>query len=62
MPRRTTSTLPSHEMTYVTRIDPIKNGNRFYLVDVTPTPFGDWAVMRKWGRRGSPETVRHDTY
>jgi hypothetical protein len=23
--------------------------------------FGDWAVLREWGRRGSPGTTRHDT-
>src|SRR5262249_42897670 len=36
-------------------------GRRFYLVDVTPTLFGDWTVLREWGRRGSPGTLRHDT-
>jgi hypothetical protein len=25
---------------------------------VKPTLFGDWAVLREWGRRGSPGTVR----
>jgi hypothetical protein len=24
--------------------------------------FGDWTVMRKWGRRGSPGTVRLSSY
>jgi predicted DNA-binding WGR domain protein len=36
--------------------------NRFYVVDVTPTLFGEWAVVREWGRRGSPGTVRLSSY
>jgi predicted DNA-binding WGR domain protein len=24
--------------------------------------FGDWTVMREWGRRGSPGTVRLSSY
>lgn len=27
-----------------------------------PTLFGEWAVMREWGRIGSPGTVRTDFY
>jgi predicted DNA-binding WGR domain protein len=45
-------------MAFLTRIDPARNINRFYIVDVTPTLFGDWALVREWGRRGSPGTVR----
>jgi predicted DNA-binding WGR domain protein len=26
------------------------------------TSFGDWTVTREWGRRGSPGTLRLDTY
>ena len=26
------------------------------------TIFGDWSVMREWGRRGSPGTVRLSSY
>jgi predicted DNA-binding WGR domain protein len=33
-----------------------------YLVDVMPDLFGDWTVLRQWGRRGSPGTVRLDSY
>ena len=35
------------------RIDPDKNMARFYQVDVSPTLFGEWAVVRRWGRIGS---------
>jgi predicted DNA-binding WGR domain protein len=50
------------QMTYLTRTDPARNMNRFYIVDVTPTLFGEWAVLREWGRRGSPGTLRLDSY
>jgi predicted DNA-binding WGR domain protein len=49
-------------MAYLTRTDPARNMNRFYAVDVTPTLFGEWAVLREWGRRGSPGTLRLDSY
>jgi predicted DNA-binding WGR domain protein len=49
-------------MTYLTRADPARNMNRFYVVAVTPTLFGEWAVLREWGRRGSPGTLRLDSY
>jgi predicted DNA-binding WGR domain protein len=48
--------------TYLTRTDPARNLKRFYIVDVTPTLFGEWAVLREWGRRGSPGTLRLDSY
>jgi predicted DNA-binding WGR domain protein len=31
-------------------------------VQVLPTLFGDWTVLREWGRRGSPGTVRLSSY
>ena len=49
-------------MAYLTRTDPSRNIDRFYIVDVTPTLFGEWAVLREWGRRGSPGTVRLSSY
>jgi predicted DNA-binding WGR domain protein len=47
-------------MTFLTRIDPTRNMDRF--VAVTPTLFGEWAVLREWGRRGSLGTMRLDSY
>jgi predicted DNA-binding WGR domain protein len=49
-------------MTYLIRTDPARNMKRFYIVDVTPTLFGEWAVLREWGRRDSPGTLRLDSY
>ena len=32
------------------RIDPSRNMARFYVVEIMPTLFGQWAVVRRWGR------------
>lgn len=47
---------------FFTRIDPVKNISRFYLVDVTPTLLGEWSVLREWGRIGSPGTVQRRSF
>jgi predicted DNA-binding WGR domain protein len=31
-------------------------------VQITPTLFGEWALVREWGRRGSPGTMRLSSY
>ena len=49
-------------MTLLIRSDPSRNIDRFYIVDITPTLFGEWALVREWGRRGSPGTVRLSSY
>jgi predicted DNA-binding WGR domain protein len=49
-------------MAFLTRTDPTRNIKRFYIVDITPTLFGEWALVREWGRRGSPGTVRLSSY
>lgn len=49
-------------MAFLTRIDPTRNMDRFYIVAVMPTLFGEWAVLRECGRRGSPGTVRLSSY
>ena len=35
------------------RLQPKKNMARFYAIGVQPTLFGDWAVVRRWGRIGA---------
>jgi predicted DNA-binding WGR domain protein len=32
--------------------------HRFYVVRLAPTLFGEWTLLREWGRSGSPGTVR----
>jgi len=34
-------------------IDPAKNKRRFYALQLQKTLFGQWAVVREWGRIGS---------
>jgi len=47
---------------YLERHDPDKNLHRFYQMYVTPGIFGDWSLVREWGRRWSPGTVRKDWF
>ena len=44
--------------TTLQRHDPDKNIHRFYHLWVAPGVFGDWSLVREWGRVGSPGTVR----
>lgn len=39
--------------TYLQKIIPAKNQYRFYSVSVALTLFGEWAVVKEWGRIGS---------
>lgn len=34
-------------------IDPVRNKRRFYALTLQKTLFGQWAVVREWGRIGS---------
>jgi predicted DNA-binding WGR domain protein len=45
-------------MLYLERRNPAQNMQRFYAFTVTRTLFGQWAVIREWGRIGHPGTVR----
>jgi predicted DNA-binding WGR domain protein len=40
------------------RIDASKRMHRFYRLDVQPDLFGQWCLMREWGRIGSTGQVR----
>jgi predicted DNA-binding WGR domain protein len=42
--------------------DPAHHQQRFYLITMTPTRFGSWALIREWGRIGQPGTVRETWY
>lgn len=46
--------------TYLERHNPDKNKYRFYQKYVSPSIFGDWSLVREWGRVGSPGTVRKE--
>jgi len=49
-------------LTYLERRNPDRNEARYYMVRVMPTLFGEWAVVREWGRIGSPGTVRTEWF
>ena len=49
-------------MAYLTRVDPAANIHRFYKLELWPTLFGEIALVKEWGRIGSPGTVRSQTY
>ena len=40
-------------MIHLTRTDPTRNMARFYTMALQPTLFGEWALLREWGRIGS---------
>jgi predicted DNA-binding WGR domain protein len=44
------------------RRDRAANLARFYAVSVVPALLGGWAVVREWGRIGSPGRVRTDWF
>jgi len=41
---------------------PQHNISRYYLIQIVPGLFGQWGVLREWGRIGQPGTVRQDWY
>lgn len=49
-------------MIRLTKKHPPQNVFRFYLIQVVPGLFGQWGVLREWGRIGQPGTVRKDWY
>jgi predicted DNA-binding WGR domain protein len=44
------------------RIDPESNTRRFYAARVQATLFGTFALVREWGRIGSPGRVESEEY
>jgi predicted DNA-binding WGR domain protein len=45
--------IAQHYHLYIERIEPEKNMARFYALAVQPTPFGEVALVRSWGRIGT---------
>ena len=46
------NTLPTPERVYLRRIDPSRNMSRFYAMAIERTLFGEFALVREWGRIG----------
>lgn len=52
---------PNH--TYLTKIVPSKNQQRYYSLRVDPDLFGCWSLVRQWGRLDADGgTLRFDSY
>ncbi|MCX7100960.1 MAG: WGR domain-containing protein [Methylobacter sp.] len=47
---------------YLVHHDSLENMHRFYKMTVSPGIFGEWSLVREWGRIGSPGTVRKDWF
>lgn len=47
---------------WLTHSIPDANRHRFYLLRTLPTLFGDWVLLREWGRIGSPGRFRRDRH
>jgi predicted DNA-binding WGR domain protein len=41
---------------------PEKNQQRFYLLRLVPTLFGEWSLIREWGRIGQQGRMVLDTF
>ena len=44
------------------RTEAQSNLHRFYRMEIVPGLFGDWSLIREWGRIGQPGQVRVDWF
>lgn len=47
---------------YLTKTDPSKNQHRFYALHIMPDLFGNWSLVRSWGRIGTSGSSRTDSF
>jgi len=47
---------------YLERIDRTRNLARYYRLSVVETLFGDWALVREWGRIGRNGQSRNEWF
>lgn len=47
---------------YLKKRDPIQGQYRFYTLHLTQSLFGDWTLVREWGRIGSPGRMMMDWF
>jgi predicted DNA-binding WGR domain protein len=47
---------------HLIRSTPDTNMYRFYRMEIVPGLFGDWGLVRNWGRIGSSGQVRTDWF
>lgn len=48
--------------THLHCIDSSQNKHRFYRMTLQPTLFGDWALMREWGRIGGAGRLKTESF
>ena len=48
--------------TYLEKRQPANNVARFYRMSVMPNLFGEWTLLREWGRIGQGGQVRMDWF
>jgi predicted DNA-binding WGR domain protein len=60
--RKTVSDILGPGMAFFTRTDIARNIRRYYLVTVTRTLFGEWALVREWGRIGLSGTLQQRSF
>jgi predicted DNA-binding WGR domain protein len=51
--RKPLTAIAAWDSMHLRRIDPDRNMARFYSMSVQPNLFGEWALLREWGRIGS---------
>ncbi|WP_276153728.1 MULTISPECIES: WGR domain-containing protein [unclassified Sulfitobacter] len=47
---------------YLTQMNKASTDRRFYRIDLLPGLFGDWALVREWGKVGRAGQTRTDWY
>lgn len=47
---------------YLVRHNALENMHRYYVMTISPGIFGDWSLVRQWGRIGHPGTVKMDWF
>lgn len=47
---------------YLERYDPDKNLHRYYQLHVVPGIFGDWSLIKEWGKVGFPGTLQKEWF
>ena len=47
---------------YLTHTDPGRNMARYYRMTIQPTLFGEWSLVREWGRIGQGGQVKATPY
>ena len=50
------------ERLYLRRVDPGRNMSRFYVLAIEPNLFGEFSLVREWGRIGKGGQVKQASF